>query len=134
MASDGFVLKTKKNDAPPKIPTTNANIPSGENNMASSKWTKERIWTEAVEREQKSVKEWEDKWHFLAEYDQRGNLKEPKKLPDRVNMFSENLPSSCGHQYGFRLNTDEGKGIVSIEKALCKTYGKRRNKDLICYD
>jgi hypothetical protein len=38
---------------------------------AISKWTKERIWTEAIEREGKSIKEWEEKYSFLAEYDPR---------------------------------------------------------------
>ncbi len=38
---------------------------------AVSKWTQERIWIEAIDRETKSIKEWEDKYSFLAEYDPR---------------------------------------------------------------
>jgi hypothetical protein len=42
-----------------------------DNPKGVSAWTKERIWTEAVEREAKSIKEWEEKFSFLAEYDPR---------------------------------------------------------------
>ena len=38
-----------------------------------TKWRKERIWIEAIEREQKSIQEWNEKWGFLAEYDQKVN-------------------------------------------------------------
>jgi hypothetical protein len=49
-------------------------------------------------------------------------------------MFADNLPNSCGHLYGYGLSTQEGKQIVSIEKALTPSYKKKRNNALICYD
>jgi hypothetical protein len=49
-------------------------------------------------------------------------------------MFSENLPQSNGHLYGHGLETSEGKQIVDIQKALSKSYSKRKSKDLIAYD
>jgi hypothetical protein len=61
-------------------------------------------------------------------------LKEKEKFPDRVNMFSDKMPSSFGHVYGHRLQTGEAKQISTMEHALSCGNRKRRNKDLICYD
>jgi hypothetical protein len=36
-----------------------------------TKWRQERIWIEAIDREAKSIQEWNEKWSFLAEYDQK---------------------------------------------------------------
>jgi hypothetical protein len=49
-------------------------------------------------------------------------------------MFSETLPSSSGHAYGNRLNTNEAQKIVNMEKAISISHRKRRNNGLICYD
>ena len=34
-----------------------------------TKWRQERIWVESVDRENKAVKEWQEKWSFMADYD-----------------------------------------------------------------
>ena len=109
-----------------------------------------------MDRENKAVKEWQEKWSFIADYDPKvssspthllapsafshavgflkGNLKEKKKMPERVNMYSDKLPSSCGHQYGHRIYTQEAQQITAMESSLAQNYRKRRNNDLICYD
>lgn len=99
-----------------------------------TKWRQERIWIEGVEKESKSIKEWEDKWSFLAEYDQKGNVKEKEKLPERATVFSDKLPSTCGQVYGHRLETEEGKLITTMDSALSMGHKRRRNNALICYD
>lgn len=42
-----------------------------ETGYSMTKWRNERIWIEAIERERKSLQEWNEKWGFLAEYDQK---------------------------------------------------------------
>ena len=59
-------------------------------------------------------------------------MKEP--IPEKVSVFSDKLSSSCGHSIGHRLNTEEAKQIADIENAISRTYKRRRNNDLICYD
>jgi hypothetical protein len=49
-------------------------------------------------------------------------------------MFSDNLPMSNGHLYGYSLGTSEGKQIVDIQKAFSTNYVKKKSKDLIAYD
>lgn len=39
-----------------------------------TKWRQERIWIEAIEKEGKALQEWEDKWSYLADYDQKVNF------------------------------------------------------------
>ncbi len=65
---------------------------------------------------------------------EKGNVKVKEPLPSKVNMFSETMPSSSGHAYGNRLNSNEAQKIVSMEKAISTSYRKRRNNELICYD
>ncbi|RNA11257.1 hypothetical protein BpHYR1_005917 [Brachionus plicatilis] len=98
-----------------------------------TKWRQERIWIEAIEKEGKSLQEWEEKWSYLADYDQKGNIKEREKLPERVNMFSEKSPSSGGHEYGHRLDSEEAKLITTMESNLSTSFKKKRNNALICY-
>ncbi|CAF0709036.1 unnamed protein product [Brachionus calyciflorus] len=133
--SDGFVLKpSKKNEPQPKSTTTkDLSGVNADDGYVMTKWRQERIWTEAIEKEGKSLQEWEEKWSYLAEYDPKGNIKEREKLPEKVNMFSEKLPSSCGHEYGHRLESGEAKLITTMESNLSTNYKKRRNNALICY-
>ena len=49
-------------------------------------------------------------------------------------MFSETLPSSCGHQYGSRLNTEIGAQMTIMQNSFNVAHKKRKNNDLICYD
>lgn len=48
-------------------------------------------------------------------------------------MFSENIPSSCGHEYGHRLESEEAKIISTMESNLSTNFKKKRNNALICY-
>lgn len=36
-----------------------------------TKWRQERIWIEAIDREAKSIQDWNEKWAFIADYDQK---------------------------------------------------------------
>jgi hypothetical protein len=44
---------------------------TADDGYVKTKWRQERIWIEAVEREGKSLLEWNEKWSFLADYDQK---------------------------------------------------------------
>jgi hypothetical protein len=49
-------------------------------------------------------------------------------------MFSETMPSSFGHQYGSRLNTEIGTQMTIMQNTFNSGNRKHKNKDLICYD
>ena len=55
-------------------------------------------------------------------------------MPEKVSLFSDKMPSSCGQIYGHRLQTEEAKQMAIMEQNLSANYRKRRSKDLICYD
>ncbi len=115
------------------------------------KWRKERLWIERINAEEKGRKDWDENWAFLADYDQKvnshcfiyffltkcstknmlnkGNLKEKKVLPERVNMYTETIPSSCGHDYGFRLNTNTGLHMQNLQNKFNAEHKLRRNED-----
>lgn len=61
-------------------------------------------------------------------------MKPKKELPDRVNMYSEDIPNTCGHEYGSRLGTDIGVQMTVMQNSFNIGHKKRRNNDLICYD
>jgi hypothetical protein len=61
-------------------------------------------------------------------------VKEKQKLPEKVNMFSDIMPSTAGHVYGNRLNTSEALTISQMEKAISGSFRKRKNNELVCYD
>lgn len=65
---------------------------------------------------------------------EKGNLKEKVELPDRVNMFSEKFPNSCGHMYGYRLGKDDSKTITNLENQFSTNFKKQKNEAFVAYD
>jgi hypothetical protein len=55
-------------------------------------------------------------------------------MPERVNMFSESMPSSWGHEYGSRLGTELGTQMTIMQNSFNLEHKKRKVNDLICYD
>jgi len=106
---------------------------NADDGYARTQVRQERIWVEAVDRENKSMQEWQTKWSFLAEYDPKGNPKVKEPLPTKLAFFSDKLPSCSGHTYGYLLNTPAAKQMESMQRALAVTTKRRKNVDLINY-
>ncbi|XP_021355915.1 uncharacterized protein C2orf50-like isoform X3 [Mizuhopecten yessoensis] len=103
--------------------------------------TQDRIWKQAVGKEEMCLKNWNDNWGFLTEFDAKGegitmagNHKEPEPLPEKMSIFSDEVPNTNSGNYGSRVNSDVGATMQQLE---FKFYsGKRRKKmgnDLVCY-
>ena len=64
----------------------------------------------------------------------QGEPKEQEELPEKVNMFSENVPNTNSGNYGRQNDSDVG---ILMQQLEFKMYsGNRRRKmgnDLICY-
>ncbi|KAK0066360.1 hypothetical protein Bpfe_004481 [Biomphalaria pfeifferi] len=96
--------------------------------------TQSVIWKENVHAEQRCLKNWENNWGFLTEYDAKGNVKEKVELPEKSNMFSDNVPNTNSGNYGSRLDKDSGKAMQSLEfKFFSESRRKKLPEEMICY-
>lgn len=91
------------------------------------------IWKQSVKKEWDSNKSWKNNWGFMAEFDEKGEPKLPPELPDRVNMFSENVPNTNAGNYGARQETDVGVKMQNLEFQFHSENRRRKCKELICY-
>ncbi|XP_056420167.1 uncharacterized protein C2orf50 homolog [Hyla sarda] len=87
---------------------------------------KDHIWRELVEAERRGEKLWHENWSFLKEYDSLGNKKEVKQLPDKVPVFSDQVPNTTNQNIGSKINTDLGKTLVYMDFLL--TSGNQKKK------
>ncbi|KAI8497336.1 ciliary microtubule inner protein 5-like isoform X1 [Branchiostoma floridae x Branchiostoma belcheri] len=95
----------------------------------------DKIWRESVKNEWKGVQQWEDNWGFLKEYDQKGRPKPQKELPDRVPVYSDNMPNTTNGVIGSRMRTDIGRHMFQLERALMTGHKKKKlGTELMCYD
>ncbi|XP_071995752.1 ciliary microtubule inner protein 5 [Engystomops pustulosus] len=87
---------------------------------------KDHVWREFVEAERRGEKLWHENWSFLKEYDSLGNKKEVEQLPDKVPVFSDQVPNTTNQNIGSRINTDLGKTLVYMDFLL--TSGNQKKK------
>ncbi|XP_070209120.1 uncharacterized protein C2orf50-like isoform X2 [Littorina saxatilis] len=96
--------------------------------------TQDKIWKQSVASERRCLQNWDENWHFLTEYDSKGQPIEKPELPEKVNMFSEDVPNTNSGNYGSRLNTDAGRTMRNLE---LKFYNDRRRQkldsEMVCY-
>lgn len=96
--------------------------------------TQDTIWKQSVGKEKMCLKNWEENWGFLTEFDEKGNQRPPEELPEKVDLFSGNVPCTNSGNYGARVNTDVGQTMQKLEFNF---FGKQRRKklgnDLVCY-
>uniref|UniRef100_A0A8C6V7Q3 Si:dkey-18j18.3 n=1 Tax=Neogobius melanostomus TaxID=47308 RepID=A0A8C6V7Q3_9GOBI len=93
----------------------------------------DQIWRELVWSERRGVKEWENNWDFLKNFDQTGEPKTEKPLPSYVPFFSDHLPNTNNQMIGSRLNTPMGKELVKMERLLfLSSRHQRRKHVLLC--
>ncbi|GFO40406.1 hypothetical protein PoB_006691100 [Plakobranchus ocellatus] len=92
------------------------------------------IWKQSVHAERRCLKNWEEDWGFLTDYDAKGNIKEKEELPEKSNMFSDSIPNTNSGNYGNRLVSDAGKTMQSLEfKFFSEGRRKKLPKEMICY-
>uniref|UniRef100_A0A8C3GLP3 Chromosome 2 open reading frame 50 n=1 Tax=Cairina moschata TaxID=8855 RepID=A0A8C3GLP3_CAIMO len=89
----------------------------------------DKIWREFVEAEQRGKKIWYQNWSFLKDYDQMGNKKEQKPLPDYISVFSNKVPNSTNQNIGSRMNTELGKMLVNMDYFFSSGARKRKLED-----
>ncbi|XP_069830078.1 uncharacterized protein C2orf50 homolog [Dendropsophus ebraccatus] len=87
---------------------------------------KDHVWREFVEAERRGEKVWHENWSFLKEYDSLGNEKEVEQLPDKVPVFSEQVPNTSNQNIGARINSDLGKTLIYMDFLL--TSGNQKKK------
>lgn len=50
------------------------NVLIADDGYVMHQWRKERIWIEAINAEQRTRKNWDETWSFIAEYDQKVSI------------------------------------------------------------
>lgn len=63
------ILGTVSHSVPSDLTLTILCLFTADIGYGKTKWRQERIWVESVDRENKAVKEWQEKWSFMADYD-----------------------------------------------------------------
>ncbi|XP_002741932.1 ciliary microtubule inner protein 5-like isoform X2 [Saccoglossus kowalevskii] len=96
--------------------------------------TQDKIWKQSVSNEQKGLAKWEESWGFLKDYDQKGELKEPEELPEKVSVFSDDHPNTATQVIGSRLKTETAQKMLSLEHRFMSHNRRRTAPDLLCYD
>ncbi|KAM6123194.1 ciliary microtubule inner protein 5 [Pterocles gutturalis] len=86
----------------------------------------DKIWRESVEAEQRRRKIWYQNWSFLKDYDQMGNKKEQKPLPNYIPVFSSEVPNSTNQSIGSRMNTELGRALVNMDYLFSSGSRKRK--------
>lgn len=70
---------------------------------------------------------------FVCFFFVKGEIKVKEPLPEKISVYSENVPASSGQTYGHRLNTETAKQMEIMQAALSSTYRRQKNSALIHY-
>ncbi|CAF3529553.1 unnamed protein product [Adineta steineri] len=135
--SSTLLDRTEK--APPPAPTRAAPTATSSggkkvDEAAVNPWDTAQIWIESVTKEEATKKQWKETYGWMAEYDPKGNLK-PKKQPiENSTRFSDTIPNSRGHDYGWRLQSNLGQEIQNLQIRFHDEHKKRVPKEILGYD
>uniref|UniRef100_A0A0B6YWI9 Uncharacterized protein n=1 Tax=Arion vulgaris TaxID=1028688 RepID=A0A0B6YWI9_9EUPU len=103
-------------------------------NSKSDAVSQDAVWRQALQKERLCLKNWEDSWGFLTNYDAKGNIKEKTELPATSNMFSDSVPNTISGNYGYRQATETGRSMLSLEKKFfAENRRQKMSSDMICY-
>ncbi|CAF0906507.1 unnamed protein product [Adineta ricciae] len=123
--------------APTRAPAAPAGGSSNANKLddgAVNPWDAAQIWIESINKEASTRKQWADVHGWMAEYDPKGNIK-PKRPPiENSTRFSDTVPNSRGHDYGWRLQSTLGQEIQNLQVRFDEQYKKRVPKEILGYD
>ncbi|CAM4877469.1 unnamed protein product [Rotaria socialis] len=138
-----LLIKKIKNRTEPAAPPAPSRAPPAatggagskkSDNAAFSPWDLAQIWIESVSKEETTRKQWEQTHGWIADYDPKGNIK-PKKPPvENSTRFSDKVPNSHGHDYGWRLQSNVGQEIQSLQTRFGDQHKKRVSKEVLGYD
>ncbi|CAF1332181.1 unnamed protein product [Adineta steineri] len=101
---------------------------------ASNTWEAGQVWIQNIAKEDSARKQWEKMHGWLADYDAKANIKPRKRIAENVTRFSNTVPNSRGHDYGWRLESDLGQEINNLQGRLNMQYKKQRSKEILGYD
>ena len=68
-------------------------------------------------------------YHFIFQ----GEIKTEKELPEKLNMFSEDVPNTSSGTYGAHVETPLGQRLQSLEFQFYGNTRRKRTTDLMCY-
>lgn len=93
----------------------------------------DKIWREYLSSERQIVKDWETNWGFLTKFDGKGEIKTEKELPEKLNMFSEEVPNTSSGAYGAHVESHLGQRLQNLEFQFYGHMRRKRTTDLVCY-
>ncbi|XP_078333900.1 ciliary microtubule inner protein 5-like isoform X3 [Crassostrea virginica] len=104
--------------------------------------TQDRIWKQSVGKEGMCLKNWEENWGFLTEFDSKrnnagftmGNQKPKEELPEGVNMYSNAVPNTNSGNYGNKVKSELGVKMQKLEHQFFGGQRKRKlGSEMVCY-
>jgi len=95
----------------------------------------DKILTDRIKQEWSAAKKWNTYWSFMAEYNPKGELKQPKKFPTEENYYNNNIiPITAGAAYGSRQRSDSAQAIIKYQLDMTKPFRKRQiGAEFQCY-
>ncbi|GCB75895.1 hypothetical protein scyTo_0020414 [Scyliorhinus torazame] len=92
----------------------------------------DQVWRELIRAEWQGLKEWENNWSFLKDYDAKGRLKIQEPLPEYVSQFSDQVPNTTNQTFGSRIDSELGQALIRMDYRLQKENRKTKlDNDLI---
>ncbi|XP_078069710.1 ciliary microtubule inner protein 5 [Mustelus asterias] len=94
----------------------------------------DQVWRELIRAEWRGLKEWENNWSFLKDYDAKGQLKIHEPLPEYIPQFSDQVPNTTNQTCGSRIDTELGQALIQLDFRLQKENRKKKlDMELIPY-
>ena len=70
----------------------------------------------------------------MKDFDPRGRPKTPVELPEKESPFAENVPDTGGHEYGSRLNSEQGLKMQDLEFRFMSDRRKcKLDTEFVCF-
>ncbi|XP_052006451.1 uncharacterized protein C2orf50-like [Xyrauchen texanus] len=88
----------------------------------------DQVWREFVRAERTGVKEWENNWSFLKNFDQQGHPRIETPLPSVESLHSDRVPNTTNQMFGSGLYTELGKELIHMDSLLILTTNCRKTK------
>ncbi|XP_067839844.1 uncharacterized protein C2orf50 homolog [Heptranchias perlo] len=90
---------------------------------------RDQVWREFMRAEWRGVKQWENNWSFLKDYDAKGRLKVREPLPEYVPLFSDKVPNTTNQTFGSRIDSHLGQALIRMDYQLQKENRKKKLDD-----
>ncbi|XP_076456641.1 ciliary microtubule inner protein 5-like isoform X2 [Babylonia areolata] len=96
--------------------------------------TQDKVWKQSVASERRCLQNWDENWGFLTEYDSKGQPIEKEELPEKMAVFSNDVPNTNAGNYGSRLSTDPGRTMQNLEFQFYSDRRRRKlDSEMVCY-